>query len=79
MARKQSGDRGGSAPSRGGAERSEAEFLGDAVCGSPGRRSVAERTEAVLELLSGKATVDQLTRRFGWWDEGRWRLVLLAA
>jgi hypothetical protein len=40
---------------------------------------VAERTEAVLELLSGKATVDQLTRRFGWWDEGRWRLVLLAA
>lgn len=33
--------------------------------GRPGRRSVAERTGAVLELLSGKASVDQLARRFG--------------
>ena len=33
--------------------------------GRPGRRSAAERTEAVLELLSGKSSVDQLARRFG--------------
>lgn len=31
----------------------------------PGRRSVDERQQAVLELLAGKATVDQLARRFG--------------
>ena len=65
MARKQSRRGRGSASSRGGAERSEAEALGDAVRGRPGRRSTAERIEAVLELLSGKATVDQLARRFG--------------
>jgi transposase-like protein len=65
MARKQSGDRGGSAPSRGGAERSEAEALDGAVRGRPGRRSAEDRRQAVLELLSGKATVDQLARRFG--------------
>jgi len=33
--------------------------------GRPGRRSADERTAAVLELLSGKASVDQLARRFG--------------
>lgn len=33
--------------------------------GRPGRRSLEERTGAVLELLSGKASVDQLARRFG--------------
>ena len=33
--------------------------------GRPGRRSAEERTEAVLELLSGKASVDQIARRFG--------------
>ena len=33
--------------------------------GRPGRRSVEERKTAVLELISGKATVDQLARRFG--------------
>jgi transposase-like protein len=48
-----------------GAERSEAETLDGAARGRPGRRSTAERTEAVLALLSGKATVDQLARRFG--------------
>lgn len=31
----------------------------------PGRRTVEERQQAVLELLAGKATVDQLARRFG--------------
>jgi transposase-like protein len=35
------------------------------VRGRPGRRSAEERTEAVLELLSGKASVDQVARRFG--------------
>jgi transposase-like protein len=33
--------------------------------GRPGRRSVEDRVQAVLELLSGKATVDQLAFRFG--------------
>lgn len=33
--------------------------------GRPGRRSVAERTHAVLELLAGKASVDQLAKRYG--------------
>lgn len=33
--------------------------------GRPGRRSAEERTSAVLELLSGKATLDQLAFRFG--------------
>jgi transposase-like protein len=31
----------------------------------PGRRTVEERTKAVLELFSGKATVDQIARRLG--------------
>jgi len=31
----------------------------------PGRRSSEERAEAVLELLGGKASVDQIARRFG--------------
>jgi transposase-like protein len=33
--------------------------------GRPGRRSVDDRVQAVLELLSGKATIDQLAVRFG--------------
>jgi transposase-like protein len=36
-----------------------------AVRGRPGRRSVEERTEAVLALLAGKATVDQLALKYG--------------
>lgn len=31
----------------------------------PGRRTVEERRQAVLELMSGKATVDQIARRLG--------------
>ncbi len=31
----------------------------------PGRRTVDERQRAVLDLLSGKATVDQIARRLG--------------
>jgi transposase-like protein len=53
-----------------GAERSEAEGAGtieaaDVRRGRPGRRSGEERTRAVLELLAGKASVDQLALRFG--------------
>lgn len=45
---------------RGGAEASEAGWRP-----RPGRRTTEERTEAVLALLSGKATVDQLAARHG--------------
>jgi len=31
----------------------------------PGRRPAADRTRAVLELLAGKATIEQLARRYG--------------
>lgn len=48
-----------------GAERSEAESAGAEVRGRPGRRTAAERKEAVLQLMAGKASVDQLARRFG--------------
>lgn len=52
---------------RGGAgERSEPETpRSPGHRGRPGRRSVAERKQAVLDLLAGKATVDQVARRFG--------------
>jgi transposase len=33
--------------------------------GRPGRRSAEERREAVLQLLSGKASIDQLAMRYG--------------
>lgn len=65
MSKRRSRMEGGSASPRDRAERSEAEALGDVVRGRPGRRSTDERTRAVLELLSGKATVDQIARRFG--------------
>jgi len=49
-----------------GAERSEAPGPTAAERrGRPGRRSLEDRTHAVLDLLSGKASVDQLARRFG--------------
>ena len=35
------------------------------VPGRPGRRTAEERTKAVLELLSGKASIGALARRFG--------------
>lgn len=47
------------------AERSAAEDGAGARRGRPGRRSAEERAEAVLQLLAGKATVDQLAFRFG--------------
>ncbi len=46
------------------AERSEAEGSA-ARRGRPGRRTVADKKEAVLQLLAGKASVDQLAHRFG--------------
>ena len=33
--------------------------------GRPGRRGAEEKTQAVLELLSGKTAIDFLARRFG--------------
>lgn len=49
-----------------GGERSETETPpATARRGRPGRRTAAERGQAVLQLLAGKATVDQLARRFG--------------
>jgi transposase-like protein len=35
------------------------------VRGRPGRRTVAERQAAVLDVLAGKASVDQVARRLG--------------
>jgi transposase-like protein len=35
------------------------------VRGRPGRRTVEERQQAVLDLFAGKASVDQLARRLG--------------
>jgi transposase-like protein len=63
-----------------GAERSEAEASPEAATrGWPGRRSAEERTGAVLELLSGKTTVDQLARRFGVYPSTieKWREVAI--
>ncbi len=37
----------------------------DVTRGRPGRRTAEERRQAVLELLSGKASVDQLAKRYG--------------
>lgn len=48
-----------------GVERSGTEVEPTARRGRPGRRSVDDRVQAVLELLSGKTTVDQLATRFG--------------
>ncbi|MEM3422043.1 MAG: transposase [Candidatus Hadarchaeum sp.] len=47
------------------AQRSEAKDPAEVRRGRPGRRGVDERTLAVVELLSGKATVDQVAFRFG--------------
>ena len=65
MSKRKSGSARNTASSKDGAERSEAESFDDAVRGRPGRRSAQERTEAVLALLAGKASIDQLARRFG--------------
>lgn len=69
--RQRSGGRGSTT----GTERSEVEVVDGARRGRPGRRTGDERTQAVLELLSGKATVDQLALRFGVLPDtiARWR------
>jgi transposase-like protein len=46
----------------GGAAERDTEAV---VRGRPGRRTVEERQQAVLELLAGKASVDQVARRLG--------------
>jgi transposase-like protein len=38
---------------------------GEPVRGRPGRRSLADRREAVLDILKGKASVEQVARRLG--------------
>ena len=48
-----------------GTERSEVEAAPSGLRGAPGRRSVEDKVSAIRELLSGKATVDQLALRFG--------------
>lgn len=63
-----------------GAERSAAQApAAPEKRGRPGRRSVEDRVQAVLELLAGKASVDQIARRHGVQAETveRWREVAL--
>jgi transposase-like protein len=64
--------------------RSPAEAAGgDAtvVRGRPGRRTAKEKHEAVLKLLSGRASVDQVAREYGVLPETveGWRTAALAA
>jgi len=42
-----------------------AESAGEVTRGRPGRRSATERREAVMALLSGKSSADQLARQYG--------------
>jgi transposase-like protein len=42
-----------------------AESAGGVTRGRPGRRSATERREAVMALLSGKSSADQLARQYG--------------
>ena len=56
---------GNGRPAGDAAERSAAEATAGVTRGRPGRRSAQECTQAVVELLSGKASVDQVARRFG--------------
>jgi transposase-like protein len=46
-------------------EHQQGDQGGEARRGRPGRRSVKDRTEAVLALLSGKRSVDALAKQFG--------------
>lgn len=57
------------------ARRRKTQVKGQDARGRPGRRSGEERKVAVLELLSGKASVDQVATRFGVLPETveRWR------
>ena len=55
---------GNGRPTGDGAERSAAEATVGVIRDRPGRRSAQDCTQAVVELLSGKASVDQVARRF---------------
>ena len=57
----------GRSPDSTGVEPSDAEAEPglDARRGLPGRQTSQQRTQAVLDLLAGKAIADQLARRFG--------------
>jgi transposase-like protein len=49
-----------------GERREDRQPEGESVVrGRPGRRTVEERQQAVLDLFAGKASVDQLARRLG--------------
>lgn len=63
MATKREAQREG--PGGPGAEGTEAQGPPGPRRGRPGRRSAEDRTEAVLELFAGKASVDQVAARFG--------------
>src|SRR6266568_3348032 len=68
MTRQQSTRNMGKAPdaeSRTTAVEGEASELKSDHRARPGRRTVEERQQAVLDLLAGKATVDQIARRLG--------------
>jgi transposase-like protein len=67
MSRQQSARNEEKAPGESSAASVEASGgEGDADCRvRPGRRTVEERQQAVLELFAGKATVDQIARRLG--------------
>lgn len=58
----------------------EREMVDGGLRGRPGRRSVAEKQEAVLALMAGKATVDQLAKKYGVRGETveKWRDAALA-
>jgi transposase-like protein len=64
-----------------GTERSEVEAAPSGRRGAPGGRSVEDKVSAIRELLSGKATVDQLALRFGVKSETieGWRQEAMAA
>lgn len=47
------------------AEPSTGEAAGGAHRGRPGRRTLADRQEAVMQVLSGKASIDQVASRMG--------------
>jgi transposase-like protein len=72
----------GAAPAEGTAERSGAgPGAGAEARGRPGRRTAAERREAVLAILTGKSTVDKVAAQYGVLPETveKWRDQSLAA
>lgn len=52
-------------PPENGVDRAETEFDSGGVRGRPGRRTVQERREAVLALIAGKSSIDQIALRYG--------------